>query len=486
MMATAIASARRCGVQEDFHVWTNREIPGAICHPCGSFDHALYLFKLKFLAEAVSQLDYEYFVFIDADNYFVRHPGQGVFDKLLRQNNWFVQLESLCNSKQVVRGDWWGCPIKWYPVLLRYHGVKSERIYNCNAGFWIVRKAAIPEFFERAMAFFKFAREELNLLKFTEEPPLAFLGHFVDNPELNTFTATHEIWASDWTGQFRGRLPNGTIWDFEDYMSGQRMKVNPAIVHAMRSKDALMREHREPVPKNRETTGFFIGHQFLGDTLGFCAAAHLYSEKIGQPVKVWFDPARKAACDYFDGVVWTPKHELPHAIDCGFNPSLEEWPSMNGVKRFYRHMDPSMQATKSFDIHFNRQRSDFAPSSEQLIGLITHSNTQGDIDLESLESMLAECRKLYPNHKIVLFGNRDNTKLPPGVEDWRQDKGDIEWIIQFIARLDLLITPHSGPCFVAAGWGIPMWVYRSKYAFWDYTLNFENHKVEKWWARKHE
>jgi hypothetical protein len=241
MMSTAVASARRVGVLEDFHVWSHENVPGAICHRCGSFDHSLYLFKFRFLLEEVSRLDYDYFVFLDADNFFVRHPGEGTFDNLLRENPWFVQLESDCSSKFVTRGDWWGCPIRWYPLLLRYHGVRSQRIYNCNAGFWIVRKEAIPDFYAKAMAFYQFAREELHLVNFTEEPPLAYVGHFVDDPELNNFQSTHWVWASDWTGQFGGRLPTGMHWDFEDYMSGQKTRVNPAIVHAMRSKDAMIR-----------------------------------------------------------------------------------------------------------------------------------------------------------------------------------------------------------------------------------------------------
>ena len=241
MLATAIASARRCGVQEDFHIWVNEDVPGAICHPCGTFDHSMYLFKFKFLLEEVCRLDYDYFVFIDADNFFVRHPGPNTFDNLLRQNRWFVQLESDCTSKFVTRGDWWGCPIKWYPLLLRYRGVKSEKIYNSNAGFWIVRKEAVHEFYDKAMDFFTFAREELHLVNFTEEPALAYVGHFVDDPELNNFKATHRVWATDWTGQFGDKLPTDAYWDFEDYMSGQKTRVNPAIVHAMRSKNALMR-----------------------------------------------------------------------------------------------------------------------------------------------------------------------------------------------------------------------------------------------------
>lgn len=216
--------------------------------------------------------------------------------------------------------------------------------------------------------------------------------------------------------------------------------------------------------------GFWMGHRMLGDVLGFCAAAHLYAGKIGQSVKVWFDPTRIDACEYFDGVIWVPRDEIPAAIDCGADPTIEEWPSLNGVKRFYRFMDPTMRPCSSFDVHFSKVREAVAgPRSEKLIGLITHSNTQGEIDKESLSEMLKEARRLFPNHRIGCLGNMDNTNVPPGVEDWRQAKGDVKWIIDYVAKLDLLITPQSGPCFIAAGWRVPMWVYRSRESFWDWT-----------------
>ncbi len=231
-------------------------------------------------------------------------------------------------------------------------------------------------------------------------------------------------------------------------------------------------------------TSFYMGHRMLGDVIGFCAAAHLYSLKVGEPIRVWFDPARIAACEYFDGVVWTPHEEIPDAVDCGVTPAPDEWPQQNGVKRFYRFMDPTMNSPKSFDIHFNRsRRNQIGQSTERLIGLITHSNTQGDIDDKTLTEMLAAAKKNYPEHRVILFGNMDNSKVPAGVEDRRQNAGNITWIIDIVARMDLLISPHSGPCFIAAGWRIPMWVYRSKEVSWDYALNFDTHKVEKWWDR---
>ena len=43
---------------------------------------------------------------------------------------------------------------------------------------------------------------------------------------------------------FRDRLPDGRSWQFEDYMSGEKHRVNPAIVHAMRSKEIMARGNR--------------------------------------------------------------------------------------------------------------------------------------------------------------------------------------------------------------------------------------------------
>lgn len=230
---------------------------------------------------------------------------------------------------------------------------------------------------------------------------------------------------------------------------------------------------------------FWMGHRMLGDVIGFCAAAHLYSAKIGRPVKVWFDPTRIDACHYFDGVIWTPLERLPGAIDCGGTPTPDEWPQMNGVKRFYRYMDPTLTPPKSFDVHFNRpRRAANGAARDNLIGLITHSNTQGDIDDETLDAMLAEARRHYPHHRIASFGCRDNARLPPGVEDQRAAAGDIRQIIEFVERLDLLIAPHAGPCFIAAGWKVPTWVHRSREPHWDYALHYDTYQVSRWWARK--
>lgn len=247
LMSTCISSARRVGVAEDFHVWTDSSIPGAICHSAGQFEHENYLFKFDFLLKAV-ELPYDYFVFIDADNFFVRNPGN-----ILQQTKGapvHVALESDCAREANTRLEWWGCPLPEYVRLMRACGVLSRSIFNTNGGFWIVHRDAARRFVELALEFWSYCNGKG--FTFTEEAPLAYAGQMLmGNPYAHVLEQNPEAWASDWTGVFADRLPNGNRWEFTDYMDGHRFPVNPAIVHCMRSKSAMLAAWRgsDPVLK---------------------------------------------------------------------------------------------------------------------------------------------------------------------------------------------------------------------------------------------
>ena len=240
MAKTMVKSARNCGVQEDFHIWTDLpHIDGAITHPCGNFDKTLYMFKFNFLKEHVSKLDYDYYVFLDADNYFVKNPGD--LSHLMTNQKVFIQMENEISSPKVKRGDWWGCPVNQYKSLFEETGLIVDKIYNTNAGFWIVDRKYLEEFYNIALNFFFYAKSK-GYTKLTEEVSLAFVGHCMQHPETRTFDKTNYLWASDWTGVWSKELPKKDIsWEFEDYMTGEKHKVNPKIVHCMRSKQLLIR-----------------------------------------------------------------------------------------------------------------------------------------------------------------------------------------------------------------------------------------------------
>jgi hypothetical protein len=251
MASTMVASARAVGVTADFHIWTDMPaIEGATVHPCGAFDKKLYMFKFHFLKDEVSKLNYDYFVFLDADNYFVRNPGD--LAEMMGEDKIFAQMENIVSDKSA-RRDWWGCPVTEYGKFLREQGADCTVYYNTNAGFWVVAKTAVDEFYAKTTMFFAKAQQR-GYTNFTEEPALAFAGHVMQDPSKRTLEDTSWLWCSDWTGQWKDKLPTYMSWQFEDYMSGEKKMVKPCITHAMRSKDALIAAYRKPQGSVKPTT----------------------------------------------------------------------------------------------------------------------------------------------------------------------------------------------------------------------------------------
>jgi hypothetical protein len=244
MAAVTVASARAAGVTADFHIWTDLPaIEGAIVHPCGTFDKSFYMFKFRFLKDQVSNLHYDNFVFFDADNYFVRDPGDLSMLMQDEKNKVFIPLECVCDPKTSRHTNWWSCPVGEYAGFMRDQGVVSDTFYNTNAGFWIVKKTAINEFCEKTTKVFADAHAR-GYGACTEEIPLAVAAHTMQDMSQRTMDKTEWLWASDWgVGSWRNRLPKDEAWEFVDFMDDHRRMVKPCITHCMRSKEAMLREY---------------------------------------------------------------------------------------------------------------------------------------------------------------------------------------------------------------------------------------------------
>ena len=243
MMEAAIYSMRKVGIKERIHVWSDRPIDKAITHDIGNISKDHYLFKLHILANDVSKLLYDYYVFFDADSWFIRHPGDPT--ALTSTGPIHVSLESDCTDPAAKRKDWWNCPLPTYCKLMRDKGVRSKIIYNCNAGFFVVHRKAVSHFYRLCMEFWEYAKTQGY--EFTEEAPMAYAAHMMmGNPYLHTLRNTHSIWASDWMGHFKDRIPTDEPWPFYDYMTHEPFTVNPHIIHCMRSKEALINHGTTP------------------------------------------------------------------------------------------------------------------------------------------------------------------------------------------------------------------------------------------------
>lgn len=234
-----IQSARAVGVQEDIHAFFPREIPGAINHPFPrETPWKNHMAKVDCLS-ALANLDYDYFVWIDADNVFVRHPGD-LLD-LLRENPIFVSMEQDLTHPDVKQGDWWEMKFpKVIQIMRERTGRATGPVYHTNGGFWIVRKPAIEQFARRAFEEWNWLRAN-GYPRMSDEPPLAIVGQsMVRDPENNTVSKHKHVWTCDWMGRFKDKLPDGRPFMQTDWMTQKDIGlVNPAIVHNMRGKHLM-------------------------------------------------------------------------------------------------------------------------------------------------------------------------------------------------------------------------------------------------------
>jgi hypothetical protein len=242
MAETMVASARKAGVATEFHIWSDREIASATVHPANGFKKDHYLFKLEFLRDRVRELPHDYFVWLDADNYFVRNPGNIL--RVLKGAPMHASLESDVCGPKAVPAEWRGCPVPVYAHLMRSAGVRGKSIFNVNAGFWIVHREAIERVCELAFSFWEMGKRQGYI--FTEEAPLAYATHMLcGNPSVHQLRQWTDVWATDWQGTFGKRFPNGKPWIFRDYFTLEALEVNPAIVHLVGSKQLMIAEAQQ-------------------------------------------------------------------------------------------------------------------------------------------------------------------------------------------------------------------------------------------------
>lgn len=245
-LQSAVWSARNIAkIQDPIHVWSDMNIHGAETHPVGTFSKSHYLFKFSFLEKEVKKLPYTWFAFFDADTWFLQNPT--TLDYILKDDPIHVTLESEVRETSI-RKDWWGIPNSDYIKLMREMGVKTDKIYNTNAGFWIIHKDVISHAVNLAMEFWNKCQKN-GWTKTTEEPPLAYIGHLLAGDiNRHVLQKTKFVWASDWTGVYKDKLPEKIEeWEFTDYMNDYKYKIRTPIVHVMRSKHLLLKHYEEVI-----------------------------------------------------------------------------------------------------------------------------------------------------------------------------------------------------------------------------------------------
>jgi hypothetical protein len=245
MSQSLVNSARDVGIKEDFIVFSNGQLTNCINKELDSniqLDLSNYMFKFLYLHK-LKDYNYDYFVFIDSDSYFVRPPSISPLLFMQDNNPWHCFLESPINAENTNRPDWWGVPVQTLTNMFRNLGVINKEIRNMNAGYWICKKEFIAEACYLGIECYKYFVS--NGFRITEEIPMAYISNYIST---NPFFHYHEkhinYWASDWIGIFKDIIPFDKPWEYISYMTNERFMVQPALVHAMRSKNALIQKSK--------------------------------------------------------------------------------------------------------------------------------------------------------------------------------------------------------------------------------------------------
>ena len=240
MIQSLINSKNQYGIEGDFIAFTDRELKNCInvsLDPNIPLDLSNYMFKFMYLYK-LKDYDYDYFIFVDADSIFVNKPNISPLF-FVEKTPWHCFLESPINSNKTKRGDWWSVPVHTLEKLYRELGVNCKEIRNMNAGFWICKKEFIQAACKLGFECYNFFASKNFAV--TEEIPMAYIGnHICGDVSFHYHEKYTNYWASDWTGIFKNQLPFYKEWEYESYMTGEKSVIKPCLIHAMRSKNALI------------------------------------------------------------------------------------------------------------------------------------------------------------------------------------------------------------------------------------------------------
>ncbi len=223
-----VASARSVGVTQDFHIWSDRQIEGAISHNIPESRIEGRHFKLTYLRDLVQKLDYDHFIWLDADTLFVRDPGDPL--AAMRSSPLHLTLESDLTSGEARQSTWCGCSPEILCELMKSQGVRHRSIYSVDPAMFIVHRHFINTLSSLTKSFYFFCKNHGH--PFDAGPLLSYAMHMVcGDPERHRLEANRELWCSDTGGVFTNGPSGGHSFNHACPMTQRTVSVNPAMIH---------------------------------------------------------------------------------------------------------------------------------------------------------------------------------------------------------------------------------------------------------------
>ncbi|MCS1411999.1 MAG: hypothetical protein M2R45_05202 [Verrucomicrobia subdivision 3 bacterium] len=188
-MQACVDSARSCGVFKDFHILTNTSLEGCECYDLMDFQAQEGLFPVFYLKLAMSRLNYDYFIWLDADTRFVsvpenplgpaRHsPLHAPLSHQLPEEPGSAPVSNSRKSPDCER-------------MLR-HGLPGP-VYACETAFWIVHHDAVELVYDLTRDYWQKTRGEASAADFAEAFGFAVQILCAD-PTNHLLTAWPRLW----------------------------------------------------------------------------------------------------------------------------------------------------------------------------------------------------------------------------------------------------------------------------------------------------
>jgi len=231
MMEHCLRTARQSGVFKEFHVLTDRPLEGCESYDAFQFEKTNGLFKLHYLKVGMSRLNFDYFVWLDADTVFVRNPVD-VLEPLGRSP---IDVPLALNLSTLVEDrSWKEVSLFQLRETLHHEGIANQA-YLCGSAFWIVHHDAIDAVYDLALGFWHKAKEAGLMVDVA-----AAIGYAMQilcaDPEAHRLANHPGLWASHDAAVFHEILPNRTAFTWRHPLGNEAVEVDPALIHLPNSK----------------------------------------------------------------------------------------------------------------------------------------------------------------------------------------------------------------------------------------------------------
>lgn len=155
LLQDCVRSARSCGVFKEFHVLTDRALEDCECYDCYQFEKDNGLFKLHFLKVGITRLNFDYFIWLDADSIFHRNPLDPL--SVLGRSPLHIPLRLKLAEAEENQSDH-GVPLEALRELYRDQGVVNDA-YLSDSAFWLVHHDVIEPAYDLALQFWHRGKE---------------------------------------------------------------------------------------------------------------------------------------------------------------------------------------------------------------------------------------------------------------------------------------------------------------------------------------